>query len=297
MAKILIVGMGIGDLYRRVLIHHNTFTVDTEKPASYRSVDDVKDTDFQVGIICTPNFTHREIAEKLASKCKIVVVEKPGLKTEMAWRELEKTYPNTRFMMTKNNMYRDNIDQIISLVDGANQIDINWANRDRVPNPGTWFTNKELAFGGVSRDLMPHLLSLYIAMFSKHYKELVIWRRESKQNHQLGKLISTDYGKMDPNGVYDVDDYARLETQILYKTVNLYADWKTDQDNDIAIHFHMNTEKLKGEIIIPLGLCPESAYRTMIETAISNVDNDAYWQLQYEHDCFIHRIMEKLSEG
>ena len=87
MARILIVGMGIGDLYRRVLIHHNTFTVDTEKPASYRSVDDVKDTDFQVGIICTPNFTHREIAEKLASKCKIVVVEKPGLKTEMAWRE------------------------------------------------------------------------------------------------------------------------------------------------------------------------------------------------------------------
>ena len=29
---------------------------------------------------------------------------------------------------------------------------------------GSWFTTRKLAFGGVSRDLMPHLLSLYVAM-------------------------------------------------------------------------------------------------------------------------------------
>ena len=294
MAKILIVGMGIGDLYRQVLNHHSTFTVDTVKPASYKSVDDVKDTDFQVGIICTPNFTHKELAEKLAEKCRIVIVEKPGLKTEAEWKELVAKYPNTRFMMTKNNMYRDNIGQIKELVNNSSEININWANKDRIPNPGTWFTNKELAFGGVSRDLLPHLLSLYIAMFPKHYNELMMMKKEAKQNHQLADLTATDYGKINPDGVYNVDDSVRLETVVLYKKVNLYADWKTDQDNDIAIHYQINTSKLKGEMIIPLGLCPEDAYQRMIETAINNVDNDAFWTLHYEYDCFIHRIMENI---
>ena len=289
--------MGIGDLYRRVLNHHSTFTVDTVVPSSYKSVDDVEDTDYHVGIICTPNFTHKELAEKLADKCKIVIVEKPGLKTEAEWQDLVAKYPNTRFMMTKNNMFRDNIEQIKLTAQNARKIELNWANKDRVPNPGTWFTNKELAYGGVSRDLMPHLLSLYIVMFPHHYKYHFVWNKEVKRRYKLQDLIKTDYGRVNPDGVYNVDDYAFVHTSILNKEVDLYADWKTDRENDIAIHYHLDTATVKEEIVIPLGLCPESAYLNMVETAINNIDNEEFWKLQYEYDCFIHKFMEKLSEG
>jgi hypothetical protein len=74
----------------------------------------------------------------------------------------------------------------------------------------------------------------------------------------------------------------------------LTADWKSDSEDDIAIHYHIRSDKVNGEIIIPLGLCPELAYLNMVEAAISNIDNDLFWQLQYEYDMFIHKIIESL---
>ena len=63
-------------------------------------------------------------------------------------------------MMTKNNQYRENITEMAEAADPKKGVTrINWINDNRVPS-GSWFTNKELAFGGVSRDLMPNLLSL-----------------------------------------------------------------------------------------------------------------------------------------
>lgn len=293
MARILIVGLGIGDMYRQVLNHHSTFTVDTVKPASFNDVDEAPN-DFTVGIVCTPNFTHREIAEKLAEKCRIVLIEKPGLKSQDEWRVLVAKYPNTRFMMIKNNMFRDNIEQIKSLVENADKIDINWINKNRVPKPGSWFTNKELAFGGVSRDLIPHLLSLYIAMFPHHYKYNFIWDKKVNQNWKLEDLTSSEYGNVDTSGIYNVDDHVYINTSVRNKNVLLTADWKSDSEDDIAIHYHIRSDKVNGEIIIPLGLCPESAYLNMVETAIANIDNDLFWQLQYEYDMFIHKIIESL---
>lgn len=293
MARILIVGMGIGDLYRRVLNHHSTFTVDTVKPASYKDVNDAPG-DFTVGIICTPNFTHGEIAEKIAQKCKIVLIEKPGLESSKSWTELCYTYPDTRFMMIKNNMFRDNIGQYVDLAKSAKQIDINWINNNRVPKPGSWFTNKKLAIGGVSRDLLPHLLSLYIAMFPEHYKYQFIWNKRLDQNWKLEDLTSSDYGNIDVNGVYDVDDYAYIYSTVCDKTVTLMADWKSNTKDDIAVHYKFHPNAGKDEIIVPLGLCPESAYLNMVETAIANIDNDEFWKLQYEYDMFIHKTIECL---
>lgn len=292
MSRILIVGLGIGDLYRQVLNHHSTFTVDLVKPASFKDLDQAPD-DFFMGIICTPNYTHRDIAEKLAKKCRIVLIEKPGLKSQSEWKELVEKYPDTRFMMIKNNMYRDNIEQIRRLVDNSDKIDINWINQNRVPKPGSWFTNKELAFGGVSRDLIPHLLSLYIAMFPHHYNNY-IWEKKVNQNWKLEDLTSSSYGTVDPMGIYDVDDYVYINNSVRNKVVTMTADWKSDSKDDIAIHYHIRSDKINGEIIIPLGLCPESAYLNMVETAIANIDNDLFWQLQYEYDMFIHKIIESL---
>jgi hypothetical protein len=43
-----------------------------------------------------------------------------------------------------------------------------------------------------------------------------------------------------------------------------------------------------------LGLCPESAYKKMIETAVENLNNNAFWQSQFEQDMWIHEQIEKL---
>lgn len=286
----LIIGMGFGQLYKRVLteLGHEVITVDPDlsKGADYATFDSVpKGTEFDTANICTPNYTHASIARMVAPFCKIVCVEKPGVETAIEWAKLSAEFPDTRFMMAKNNQYRDNIAEMQELYKTSAEVNLHWINHNRVPNAGTWFTTKQLAFGGVSRDLLPHLLSLFIVMDSQ-------WRsttwdiKEAFQSWHLGDLTNTDYGTVDPNGTYDVDDYVKLVSYRLAgdsgpgRHVRVVADWKAGCGDEIGIYF--------DDEFIPLGLCPESAYKTMMETAIVNVDNDMFWGDQYRQDMWIH---------
>ena len=166
----LVVGMGIGQLYKTVLekLGHEVITVDQDitKGAMLPSIDSaiLLYAPFDTVHICTPNFTHFQLAAKLAPVSKIVFVEKPGVARSENWTTLVHTFPNTRFMMVKNNIWRDNISELAELANKAKTVKIRWIRKNCIPSPGSWFTTKKLAFGGVSRDLMPHLLSLYVAM-------------------------------------------------------------------------------------------------------------------------------------
>ena len=92
-----------------------------------------------------------------------VFVEKPGVESADHWRILNNLNQPTRFVMTKNNMWRDNIEEMKTKFASSDLVQINWINGDRIPSPGTWFTNSKFALGGVEKDLLPHLMSLFVA--------------------------------------------------------------------------------------------------------------------------------------
>jgi predicted dehydrogenase len=294
--KSLIVGMGIGQLYKTVLsnLGHEIITVDSNitTGADLPSVDSaiLAHAPFDTVHICTPNFTHFELAAKVAPHSKIVFVEKPGVRSANTWATLAQTFKSTRFMMVKNNMWRENINELRILARESKTVNLDWINKDRVPNPGTWFTTKNLAFGGVSRDLMPHLLSLYMALEPN-------WRTGNQtslvveQNWQLNQLTQTDYGRVDPNGTYDVDDYCRLEFLNNGRRWELTANWRSNTIDKREIEFTMPDGRIKR---FELGLCPENAYQTMIADALANIDNDNFWQQQLEQDYWIHERIETL---
>ena len=52
----------------------------------------------------------------------------------------------------------------------------------------------------------------------------------------------------------------------------------------------MSSSAIKFE----LGLCPESAYKKMISTAVENLNNKEFWQKQFAQDIWIHQQIEKL---
>jgi len=284
--KVLIVGMGFGNLYKSVHtdLGNEIVTVDTNGTADYDNTDDAvkAHTHFDVAHICTPNFTHVKIARKIAASCSIVIIEKPGAASAEAWQQLVHDYPKTRFMMSKNNMWRDNIADMQKAAANSAQIEITWVNKDRVPNPGSWFTTKSLAYGGVSRDLMPHLLSLYIAL-NPDWMTTPVTDSSMGQFWSLDKLTGSEYGTVDPNGTYDVDDNATVYFDDRWI---LHADWKDDTADDRSITF----DKQEFE----LGLCPESAYKAMVQDAIANVNVDEFWQKQYVQDMWIHNIIDSL---
>lgn len=292
--KTLVIGLGMGQLYVSTLtqLGHQVITMDPDlsKQATFSNLDTAlyAHPKLDAVFICTPNYTHDTIAQKIAANTKIVFVEKPGVLNSKRWQTLQLTYPQTKFIMIKNNMWRTWEDEFVIRIEAAEVIHINWINRDRVPSPGSWFTNKKLAFGGVSRDLMPHLLSIFISMNPHNYKEFQKEYSAKKQNWQLGQLTSTEYGAVDPNGVYDVDDYNQITLSNGKKRFTLCANWRSMDKDDRAIHCYQRDQLVRS---FELGLCPESVYATMIQDVFNNINNEEFWNLHKEYDVWIHNII------
>lgn len=293
MKKALIIGMGFGRaVYKPVLeeLGYRVITVDPIQPADFLTVEAAIDAHrhFNTVNICTPNYTHEPLARTVAPYADIVFVEKPGVKNHYAWRQMVIDNPTTHFMMVKNNQYRDTIEQFKLLADQSHTVRVVWNNKNRIPNPGSWFTTKERAFGGVSRDLIPHMFSYYTALtdYSKGNKLYAT----AVQRHSLDTVNDTDYGTVNKNGVYDVDDFCEFEFKNGDTTWVLTANWKDDKADDVYISFDMKNSAAK----FVLGLCPEEAYKAMIENAVANLNNNEFWKEQLAQDIWIHKQIENL---
>jgi predicted dehydrogenase len=289
----LVVGLGIGNLYAKVLeqLGHGVITVDQDssKGADFITVDSaiVACHMFDTVHICTPNFTHFELAAKLAPYTKMVFIEKPGVATSATWQKLITTFPQTRFIMVKNNMWRSNIADLKELADRAKTVKIRWIRKNCIPSPGSWFTTKKLAFGGVSRDLMPHLLSLYVAM-NPLWRASSVSGQTALQCWELKDIDSTEYGIVNANGTYDVDDMCVINFGDKWKCV---ANWRSTDEEDSSIEFIMQDNTIER---FELGWCPEEAYLNMIKDAIDNIDNYQFWLSQFDVDTWIHEKIENL---
>jgi predicted dehydrogenase len=287
----IIVGMGIGQLYKDVLtkLGREVVTVDLDpnKGADYTSVDQAisEHLTFNTAHICTPNFTHAELTKKLSACANIVFVEKPGLRTSEEWQQA--AHSSARVMMVKNNMWRSNINELRRQANQAKQVNIQWIRKNCIPHPGSWFTTRELAFGGVSRDLMPHLLSLFIAL-NPEWQEEKINQRSAVAKWQLKDIDSTEYGIINPNGTYDVDDCCTFNFGDKWR---LTADWRSMVKEDSSIEFVMQDDSIER---FELGWCPEEAYLAMIQDAVNNFTNSTFWNKQFEQDVWIHQMIENL---
>jgi len=295
MKKSLIVGMGFGQaVYKPVLTNlgYQVITVDADpnKGADFTDVTEAVSVHRQFNIvnICTPNFTHDKIARLVASCSDIVFVEKPGVVDNIAWQKLVNDFPSTCIAMVKNNQHRDEISAFRDLASNASKVTIKWNSKNRIPNPGSWFTTKIKAFGGVSRDLIPHMLSYYCAL--TNYADGDKLFSLAEQRHNLKDVTSTDYGTVNHDGIYNVDDFCEFEFKNGNTSWILTANWKDDVADDSSITFETKSSSIRHE----LGLCPESAYKKMIVSAVTNLNNDEYWKDQCRQDVWIHKQIELL---
>ena len=65
--------------------------------------------------------------------------------------------------------------------------------------------------------------------------------------------------------------------------------WRTDEEDDIAVHMYKGDIKFRS---FSLGLCPEEAYKKMIDNHVKNLNNEEFWKEQNKQDLFIHKILE-----
>jgi predicted dehydrogenase len=302
MKTLCIVGLGIGQLYKTVAqqLGWKTITVD---PNSLLRADywDVllmpEDLRFDMAVICTPNNRHEPIARSLVRHTDKIVVEKPGFDSFASWTKFQAEFPKTKLFMVKNNMYRRHELDLIheSIRDfGVESIKILWVNQNRVPGAGSWFTTKELAYGGVSRDLMPHALSVVQAILREpNIARENFVARKYQQFTIKDNVITEEWGHADPNGIYDVDDQAYFHTHVYGIAVECVTAWKAD---NIARDYVEWRIKLKNGFTLTYtaGLCPESAYAEMLEAYMLMTDKK--YQEYTMYDKCIHHIIDEFID-
>lgn len=297
--------MGIGQLYKKVMSEAGvsvvTVDLDPKQNADFLSVEKCFEQQraFDIAVICTPNYTHYELAMKIAPETAVLFVDKPGVASETQWRYLVMSNPKTRIMMVKNNMWRIDAVNFKYHADAADMIGIYWINRNRVPRPGSWFTDRSRAFGGVSRDLVPHLLSIYACMSPDYYWQNVPWDVRWCRRWDLEDLKDSDYGDVVSGGKYDVDDVIEFKMNLVDESTNrnrmfhFIADWRNGEEEDIGVHYSNKENNLL--IDTQLGLCPEEAYIRMIKSAVDHFQDAEFWQQQFNIDCWIHRTMDHIT--
>lgn len=285
MKHALLVGLGgIGSsvyLPQLERLGYTVYTVDVNVGLNptFTDISQV-DGNYEVGVICVPNYLHKTMAEQVAPICDTLFIEKPGLVNAEEWQQLLDKFPTKKICMVKNNLYREGWYRI---EEGVKEVDICWLNKDRVPNPGSWFTEKEKAFGGVAYDLMPHLLCYLELLIGHQIHELTPTYHFQQQRYTMDDMTSTDYGAIDVNGVYDVCDYAELRYTLGEIDIRLIASWKEGIDDcSIKFRYEDGTEKIIG-----FGLCPDNVYGDMIK--LNAVELYDYHK---KLDLFIHKTLE-----
>lgn len=314
--NVLVLGLGIGSVYVDELSKtHDVDTLDNnpELDTTYNELSDLEVIDrkkmYDIAIVCLPNFLHEPAIEALRDLADIILVEKPGLPSLPEWQRMrtECEVEGTRLVMAKNNMYRKGLGEFFDLVDvmidhgSVKKVCISWVNNARIPNPGSWFTDKDKAWGGVGRDLMPHLLNeLYMTMYTDPADEPCDWIKSAKltQRYDIdsaSKLCGDpEYANGDATGVYNVDDRAVIVAEDDGVEYHLTADWAHDYGvEDVGI----SVELTEGYMLYRLGLCPNECYGDMVNTMLAFVDDQTFWEEQAEIDDFTLGAIDYLYEN
>jgi predicted dehydrogenase len=282
MDKALVIGLGMGQQYASWLksLNYNVYTVDVDpnKAADYADVASALRDHQHIDIVYigTPNWTHESIAREVAPNSKLVVVEKPGVGYSNTWNQLVTAFPDTRFMMVRNNQFRIEMSGFEKLAKHSKQVTICWSRQDGIPG-APWFVDKAKAFGGVSRDLMPHLLSIYTAL----------------TNYKNGNKL---YAHAEDKNNIGIDDFCEIEFSNNAKWI-LTTSWKNNNKNEFYIEFDLGIEVVRfelGDYMTAFGGCPAGPYISMLKNAMENLNNNEYWQEQLEQDLWIHKQIENL---
>jgi len=242
-----------------------------------------RDLGFDVAIIATPNHLHEEHVRRVGRNASVIFVEKPGLRSTADWVQLygELLGQGTYMVMVKNNYYRAQM--LRNLTEGSlpiKQANFLWLNKDRMPPE--WSQKEDLAFGGVSRDLMPHLINSAQAIFGTH----------------LGKVISSGRCKLwNFSKTGGVDDHAWIQLELSGTVINLIAAWKTDWVGEDTVRWGFKFDDAmpglqeETSLVYNAGLCPNQPYREMLREALQG---DMQFQEQFDLDIVTHSLMEKI---
>lgn len=163
--------------------------------------------------ICTPNFTHKQIAVDALNAGIHVHCEKPAALNAKEVEEIISAQKKSgkKVLIGVNNRFTDQsalIKRIIQegYIGEIYRAKCGWERNSGIPGIGKWFTVKEKSGGGALIDLGVHMIDL--ALYMMDFPEIEDVCGSTYKNFYKSKSrIRPGYSRL-PNGVFDVEDGA-----------------------------------------------------------------------------------------
>lgn len=205
-----------------------------------KALDLARRRDDLVIVVATPNASHWPLARTFLGTANRVLVEKPlSLPDEADHEDLDAEAMSRLFVSTPYR-HRPDVASLRALVAAGKigdvrNVTISWKRKAGIPRPGSWYTNKRLAGGGVLVDLGPHLLD--IALDIAGWPAVTVTGCELTQGNQWAAGSSRwMQGTPDDNLPCDVEIAAALQlSDCEGRRIAVNVAWASDVTEDTTI--------------------------------------------------------------
>jgi predicted dehydrogenase len=208
-------------------------------PKVYSNYEDMLNSeDLDLVSVCTPNYLHAEISIYSLLKGVNVHCEKPlAINANEAKRIVEaKNKSRKKLMVGLNNRFTNEAIFLKKYIDEGflgdiYKVNAGWIRRSGIPGRGTWFTNKDMAGGGVMIDLGVHYLDL--ALFLMGMPEPSYIAGSTYHHFDQTTTRNRNGYKGNPNGIFNVEDTATGLVGLKNgATINFEFSWASNIEND-----------------------------------------------------------------
>lgn len=216
-------------------------------------------------LIATPNKFHIEYAEMLLKQNISVWIEKPICLSLQEYSRLKFAFDKSDaiFIPSAASKFREDVHALSKLLEenkcgSIRSMRLEWIRSSGIPNPGSWFTNKNLSGGGVGFDLGWHMLDVGFSLLN--YPDINLALATTTSNFMRKRYGSTALWRNDPlpkeNLPAEVED--RFIGFIVTKnnvSINLNLAWASHEPYDCTNLF-VECENAVLELKTTFGFSP-----------------------------------------
>ena len=136
------------------------------------SLEEVVNTSPDVVLIASPNCYHADTASYFLSHHIAVIVEKPVCLSPLEFQKIKSAveFSKAPLFTSQAILYRSDIHLLRSICQSdlgdIYSMELCWVRANGIPRPGSWFTHRFLAGGGVLWDLGWHMFELALSLLS-----------------------------------------------------------------------------------------------------------------------------------
>ena len=224
--KFLSMGHKLVSVYSPNLVKNNFFN----KNNTINNLEELKNIQFDYGLITSPNKFHKSQIEKFLELKKPVFVEKPVMILANDFDDIKKTFPNDYLKIFGgfNLRYQKNTNFIKNIKDkNIQSVNIKWVKEFQPKN--NWSLNLNISCGGILIDWGIHAIDLLDYLINEKFEIIDI-----KFNNIKNKIEHSFILNLKTNSKIDInvkmswilsDEYIKNPLEIEFKSLNEDIIW------------------------------------------------------------------------